>query len=424
MFFLTLPYISNNYYYIVNEWNVRLMNSEFKIYQPSPQYAPYACLAKHSRGRLHAEAETKTRSPFQRDRDRIIHSGAFRRLIHKTQVFVYHEGDYYRTRLTHSIEVAQIARSIAIVLGLNDEIAESLALVHDFGHTPFGHSGEEAMNAVMTPYQGFDHNAQSLRVVTKLEQRYGGFDGLNLTWEVLEGLAKHNGPLCEKGRFDGLNVNLRTYNDLHDLELHTFASAEAQVAAVSDDVAYNNHDIADGIRAGLLTMGQLEELPLLKDIIRDVRDKYGALEDGREIHEVVRRLINLMVNDILTESKKRIAALKPETVNDIRAASKSVISFSPEMKEFDKRLKSFLMRNMYRHYKVNRMSSKAKRVITDLFELFQAEPECLPTEWQSPEIMADEMMRARHVADFIAGMTDRYAIREHKRLFDTSLFEL
>ncbi|MCF6195615.1 MAG: dNTP triphosphohydrolase, partial [Emcibacter sp.] len=316
------------------------MNSEFKIYQPNPQYAPYACLAEHSRGRLHGEVETKTRSPFQRDRDRIIHSGAFRRLIHKTQVFVYHEGDYYRTRLTHSIEVAQIARSIAIVLGLNDEIAESLALVHDFGHTPFGHSGEEAMNAVMTPYQGFDHNAQSLRVVTKLEQRYGGFDGLNLTWEVLEGLAKHNGPLCEKGQFDGLNVNLRTYNDLHDLELHTFASAEAQVAAVSDDVAYNNHDIADGIRAGLLTMEQLEELPLLRDIIRDVRDNYGALEDGREIHEVVRRLINRMVNDILTESKKRITALKPETVNDIRAADQSVISFSPERKEFDKRLKS------------------------------------------------------------------------------------
>ncbi len=400
------------------------MNSQFKIFEPAAGYAPYACLAQNSRGRLHPETETTTRSPFQRDRDRIIHSGAFRRLIHKTQVFVYHEGDYYRTRLTHSIEVAQIARSIAAVLGLNDEIAESLALVHDFGHTPFGHSGEEAMDAVMAPYQGFDHNAQSLRVVTKLEKRYAAFDGLNLTWEVLEGLAKHNGPLCAEGQFDGLNVNLRSYNDIHDLELHTFSSAEAQIAAVSDDVAYNTHDIADGIRAGLLTMDQLEELPLLNEIIRDVRDTYGMLEDSREIHEVVRRLINRMVNDILQESKKRISELQPGSVDDIRMASQAVIAFSGEMKEFDKRLKSFLMRNMYRHYKVNRMSSKAKRVITDLFELFQAEPECLPTEWQTASVMADEQARARHVADFIAGMTDRYAILEHKRLFDTSLFEL
>lgn len=409
---------------IFNEWIIHLMRSDFKIFQPAPNYAPYACLAHNSRGRLHAEDSTKTRSPFQRDRDRIIHSGAFRRLIHKTQVFVYHEGDYYRTRLTHSIEVAQIARSIANVLGLNDELAESLALVHDFGHTPFGHNGEEAMNAVMEPYQGFDHNAQSLRVVTKLEHRYAAFDGLNLTWETLEGLAKHNGPLCRKGHFDGLNVNLRTYNDSHDLELHTYSSAEAQVAAVSDDVAYNNHDIADGVRAGLLTMDQLEELPLLKHIIREVRDTYGALEDGREIHEVVRRLINRMVNDILVESQRRISVLQPETVDDIRNASRSVIAFSDEMKEFDKRLKSFLMQNMYRHYKVNRMASKAKRVITDLFELFQAEPECLPTEWQSRQVLENAGIRARHVTDFIAGMTDRYAILEHKRLFDTSLFEL
>lgn len=400
------------------------MSSDFTLFEPLARYAPYACLSETSRGRLHQEEETKTRSPFQRDRDRIIHSGAFRRLIHKTQVFVYHEGDYYRTRLTHSIEVAQIARSISVVLGLNDEIAESLALVHDFGHTPFGHAGEEAMSAVMAPYKGFDHNAQSLRVVTTLEQRYAGFDGLNLTWETLEGLAKHNGPLCEKGQFDDLNVNFRSYNAMHDMELHSFASAEAQVAAVSDDVAYNNHDIADGIRAGLLTMDQLEELPLLREIIHEVRAGNGPLEEGREIHEVVRRLINRMVNDILEESKRRLSALQPETVDDIRGASQSVISFSDEMKEFDKRLKSFLMQNMYRHYKVNRMSSKAKRIITDLFELFQNEPECLPTEWQAPGIMENPLKRARHVADFIAGMTDRYAIREHRRLFDTSLFEL
>ncbi len=404
----------NNYY----------MSSDFKIYVPAPHYAPYACLAQNSRGRLHKEKEAATRSPYQRDRDRIIHSGAFRRLIHKTQVFVYHEGDYYRTRLTHSIEVAQIARSIAVVLGLNDDISESLALVHDFGHTPFGHAGEEAMSEVMTPFNGFDHNAQSLRIVTKLEKRYAGFDGLNLTWETLEGLAKHNGPLCKKGEFDDISINLRTYNDRHDLELHTYSSAEAQVAAIADDVAYNTHDIADGIRAGLLNMNQLEALPLLCEIIREVRDSHSDLEGGREIHEVVRRLINRMVNDILTESKIRLSELKPETVDDIRMASKSVISFSDEMKEFDKRLKSFLMQNMYRHYKVNRMSSKAKRVITDLFRIFQGEPECLPTEWQTEQIMDDEQTRARHVADFIAGMTDRYAILEHKRLFDTSLFEL
>ena len=255
------------------------MSSDFTLFEPSARYAPYACLANNSRGRLYQEEETKTRSPYQRDRDRIIHSGAFRRLIHKTQVFVYHEGDYYRTRLTHSIEVAQIARSLSVVLGLNDEIAESLALVHDFGHTPFGHAGEDAMSAVMTPYKGFDHNAQSLRVVTTLEQRYAGFDGLNLTWETLEGLAKHNGPLCQKGHLDDLNVNFRTYNALHDLELHSFASAEAQVAAVSDDVAYNNHDIADGVRAGLLTMDQLEEVLNSFDSLNLTFDELKMLED-------------------------------------------------------------------------------------------------------------------------------------------------
>ncbi|PHZ83696.1 deoxyguanosinetriphosphate triphosphohydrolase [Paremcibacter congregatus] len=400
------------------------MTSAFTLFEPTSHYAPYACLAAKSRGRLYPETDTKTRSPFQRDRDRIIHSGAFRRLIHKTQVFVHHEGDYYRTRLTHSIEVAQIARSLSMVLGLDNEIAESLALVHDFGHTPFGHAGEEALDAAMTHFKGFDHNAQSLRVVTKLEQRYADFEGLNLTWETLEGLAKHNGPLCSKGEFDDLSINLRTYNDQHDLELHTFASAEAQIAAVADDVAYNNHDIADGLRAGLLQMDKLAELPLIGEIVDEVRGAYGKMDEGRETHEVVRRLINRMVNDILDESRKRLCALQPETVDDIRNASRSVISFSDEMKEFDKRLKSFLMQNMYRHYKVNRMSSKAKRIMTDLFELFHSEPECLPTEWQKPEIWESDQERARHVADFIAGMTDSYAILEHKRLFDTSLFEL
>jgi len=400
------------------------MPDKFEIFQPRKIYAPYACLAQNSRGRLFDEAETKTRSPYQRDRDRVIHSGAFRRLKHKTQVFVYHEGDYYRTRLTHSIEVAQIARSISPVLGLNDEIAEALALVHDFGHTPFGHSGEDALDEVMEAYDGFDHNAQSLRVVTKLEKRYADFEGLNLTWETLEGLAKHNGPLCPKGNFDGISVNFQEYNNIHDLELHTFASAEAQVAAISDDVAYNNHDIADGLRAGLFTLDDLAELPLMAGIIKQVYDQYGKLESGQQSHEVIRRLISLMVNDILDHSRHLICELKPENVDDIRRADHSVISFSPEMKEFDKRLKSFLMQNMYLHYKVSRMKSKARRVIADLFELFHAEPDCLPTEWQRPEDLEDDMLRARLVADFIAGMTDRYAILEHKRLFDTSTFEL
>lgn len=400
------------------------MSQKFEIFQPNKTYAPYACLAENSRGRLHAEAETNVRSPFQRDRDRVIHSGAFRRLKHKTQVFVYHEGDYYRTRLTHSIEVAQIARSISPVLGLNDEIAEALALVHDFGHTPFGHSGEDALDDVMKPYDGFDHNAQSLRVVTKLEQRYADFEGLNLTWETLEGLAKHNGPLCPEGQFADISVNFREYNDIQDLELHTFASAEAQVAAISDDVAYNNHDMADGLRAGLFTLDDLAEMPLIADVIKQVYDQYGVLEKGKQSHEVIRRLISLMINDILEHSCKLVCDLKPETVEDIRGADNSVISFSAEMKEFDKTLKSYLMQNMYLHYKVSRMKSKGQRIITDLFNLFHAEPDCLPTEWQRPEDLEDDMRRARLVADFIAGMTDRYAILEHKRLFDTSTFEL
>jgi len=398
--------------------------SEFEIFNPQAVFAPYALNPATSRGRLHGEQSTKSRSDYQRDRDRIIHSGAFRRLKHKTQVFVHHVGDYYRIRLTHSIEVAQIGRSIARTLGLNEDVTEALALAHDFGHTPFGHAGEEALDEVMKPYDGFDHNAQSLRVVTKLENRYAGFSGLNLTWDTLEGLAKHNGPLCEKDDYSNLHVNFKEYNDQHDLELHTYASAEAQVAAIADDIAYNSHDVADGLKAGLITLEQLEVVPLVADNIKLVRDKYGKLDKSRELHEIIRRLIGQMINDVIDASRISLNELKPQSVGDIRAAGKMTIGFSKNMRNQDKALKKFLMKNMYRHYKVNRMSSKARRVVRELFNLYISETECLPTEWQQALENNTEMEKARLVADFIAGMTDRFALLEHKRLFDTSTFEL
>ncbi len=398
--------------------------SEFEIYSSQPQYASYALIPEKSRGRLYDEKATAARSVYQRDRDRVIHSGAFRRLKHKTQVFVHHVGDYYRTRLTHSIEVAQIGRSISRALGLNEDVTEALALAHDFGHTPFGHAGEEALDEVMKPFDGFDHNAQSLRVVTKLESRYADFSGLNLTWDTLEGLAKHNGPLCEEGDFADLHVNFREYNEKHDLELHTYASAEAQVAAIADDIAYNSHDVADGVRAGLIEFDQLDEVELVSKNVSKVRDKYGKLDASRMQHEVTRRLIGQMIRDVIETSRNNLIGLKPETADDIRNAGKMTIEFSADMRNQDKSLKKFLMRNMYRHYKVNRMSSKARRVVSELFNLYLSETDCLPTEWQQAIENANKMEKARLVADFIAGMTDRFALLEHKRLFDTSTFEL
>ena len=387
-------------------------------------YAPYATLPEATRGRLFPEEASRTRTVFQRDRDRIIHSTAFRRLKHKTQVFVYHEGDHYRTRLTHSIEVAQIARSISRVLGLNEDLAEALALVHDFGHTPFGHAGEDALDAVMAPYGGFDHNAQSLRVVTKLEQRYAAFDGLNLSWETLEGLAKHNGPLCKKGGEAGLPAALREYNARHDLELYTFAGPEAQVAAAADDIAYNNHDIDDGLRAGLFTLDDLRQVAAVGVALDRLDEKFPGLEENRLIPELVRALIGDMVEDILSETRRRLDVLKPKSVEDIRLAGSAVAAFSEKMTAHDRELKSFLMKHMYRHYKVNRMSSKARRVVNDLFGYYMAEPECLPTEWRQKAEAVDEMKKARLIADFIAGMTDRYALLEHKKLFDESTLEI
>ena len=378
-----------------------------------PLLADYASRPEESRGRLHDEPNAMERLPHQRDRDRILHSGAFRKLKYKTQVFVYHEGDYYRTRLTHSLEVAQIARSVSRSLGLNEDLAEALALAHDFGHTPFGHAGEDALGAVMQPFGGFDHNDHTLRILTRLEQRYADFDGLNLTWETLEGIAKHNGPV----HIDP-SATVEALNARFDLELRTYASAEAQVAAIADDIAYDAHDIDDGLRAGLFTVATLANVPLVGPVIETVRRQHGVLEEGRMVHETIRRLINVMVTDLLDETRGRIAAAAPTCAADVRAWSGPLVGFGEVVREQDAELKSFLFTRMYRHYKLNRMASKARRVVTELFELFMAEPNCLPETWQDAGRIGDEHSRARLVADYIAGMTDRYAVLEHKRLFD------
>ena len=402
------------------------MKAFFKAWQGSSQrvlsgmenLARYACKPEDSHGRLYPEPESATRSCFQRDRDRIIHAAAFRRLQYKTQVFVNHEGDFFRTRLTHSLEVSQIARSVAQNLNLNQYLAETLALAHDMGHTPFGHAGEFALEDLMKPFGGFDHNAQSLRVVTKLEQRYAEFDGLNLTWETLEGVVKHNGPVVRIKGAAPLPWAIVEYAKDHDLHLHTYASGEAQTAAVSDDVAYNNHDIDDGLRAGLFTLDHISEVDFVGKTVAEVNKAYPGLDFSRTVHEVVRRTIGAMVEDILCESKQRLLDANPQSVDDIRNFGAPVIAFSDEMAKNDKELKEFLFPNMYRHYKLNRMTSKARRVVQDLFGLFLTEPGTLPTEWQVGTDGPSTALTARVVADYIAGMTDRHALDEHKRLFD------
>ncbi|MBI1206895.1 MAG: deoxyguanosinetriphosphate triphosphohydrolase [Azospirillum sp.] len=383
---------------------------------------PYACRAGSSRGRLVAEPESQTRSPFQRDRDRIIHSGAFRKLKYKTQVFVYHEGDYYRTRLTHSLEVAQIARSICRTLGLNEDLAEAVALAHDLGHTPFGHAGEEALDQAMAPYGGFSHNDQTLRILTRLERRYAQFDGLNLTWESLEGVVKHNGPLLPLPAGKTLPVTIAGFAAEVDLELATFPSAEAQVASLADDIAYDNHDLDDGLRAGLFSVDEVAELPLVGPLIAEVRQLHPALDRARLIHETIRRLIGLMVGDLVAETAARMAVAAPESPDAVRRHGSGLVSFGAGLVEPERVLRRFLMNRMYRHYRVNRAMSKSRRVVGDLFDLFMAEPNCLPPEWQAELATASERDgatgRARLVADYIAGMTDRYALLEHSRLFD------
>ena len=383
----------------------------------SSPYAPYAAFPDHSRGRFYAEEESPGRTAFQRDRDRIIHCAAFRRLEYKTQVFVNHEGDHYRTRLTHSLEVAQIARSVSRSLGLNEDLAEALALAHDLGHTPFGHAGEDALHELMIPFGGFDHNAHTIKILTQLEHRYAAFDGLNLTWETLEGIAKHNGPLTGKT----IPAAIANYNHHHNLELDTYPSLEAQVASLADDIAYNNHDIEDGLRAGLFTIEALENLPYVGDIIRATLKHYQGISQQRLVHESIRRMIHGMVDDLLNTTKRQLEASAITSVDDVRHIGRAIVSFSPEMERNNHTLKTFLMENMYRHYKVNRMTSKARRVVGDLFTLFLGEPECLPKEWYHIAGKSGSEQTASAVCDFIAGMTDRFALKEHEQLFDLSV---
>ncbi len=366
------------------------------------ELAPYAVSASNSRGRKIAEDAPQGRSQFQRDRDRIIHSGAFRRLEYKTQVFVNHEGDLFRTRLTHSIEVAQIARSIARRLRLNEDLAEAISLAHDLGHTPFGHAGQDALNACMKAYGGFEHNLQSLRVVDMLEERYAEFDGLNLCFETREGILKH----CSADNAAKLGeVGERFLSNRRP-------SLEAQVANLADEIAYNNHDVDDGLRSGLVTLEQLEAVPLVAVQLNEVRRAYPDLPERRVVHETVRRMINMLVTDLIRQSESNIGAQKPATLDDVRSAP-ALIAYSPEMNEQQRALKNFLRIHLYRHYRVLRMSAKARRIISDLFGIFMEDSRLLPPQFQS----LAEQDRARGVADYIAGMTDRYAIREHRRIF-------
>ncbi|MEN5298262.1 deoxyguanosinetriphosphate triphosphohydrolase [Brucella sp. TWI559] len=383
--------------------------------------APYASNPILSRGRLVPEPESATRTPFQRDRDRIIHSTAFRRLKHKTQVFIAHEGDHYRTRLTHTIEVAQIARALARALRLDEDLAEAVALVHDFGHTPFGHTGEDALNERMKPYSGFDHNAQSLRIVTKLEHRYADFDGLNLSWETLEGLVKHNGPLI--GPFashsdEPVPLPILDFNARYDLELSRFASLEAQCAAIADDIAYNAHDIDDGLRSGLLTLSGLDEVPLTRRLLDIVRTRYPGLDPVRTGHELVRRQITVMVEDVIAESQRRIASANPQTLEDVHAQPCALVGFSETMRDEEKVLKRFLFKNLYFHESVVVRRHAADKIVQDLFDICFNDPSIMPAEWQSGCETLDEAGKARRIADYLAGMTDNYAVREHRRLFD------
>ncbi|RVD53807.1 deoxyguanosinetriphosphate triphosphohydrolase [Mesorhizobium sp. M7A.F.Ca.ET.027.03.2.1] len=383
--------------------------------------AAYACDPAKSRGRLFDEVESPTRTPFQRDRDRIIHSTAFRRLKHKTQVFIAHEGDHYRTRLTHSIEVAQIARALARALRGDEDLAEAVALVHDFGHTPFGHTGEDALNEKMAAWGGFDHNAQSLRIVTRLEARYAEFDGLNLTWETLEGLVKHNGPLTDangKGLKGPVPQAIRDYSELHDLELDRFAGIEAQCAAIADDIAYNTHDIDDGLRAGLLTLDMLEEVSLPGTILKGVRSRYHSLDDVRTGHELMRRQITAMVEDVIKSTTANLDRIRPRSADAVRAAGETMVVFSAEMAALEKELKAFLYKHLYRHAEVMRVRADAEQIVKNLFDAYFADPRAMPDGWREGLDRADDRIKARSVADFLAGMTDTYALKEHRRLFD------
>jgi dGTPase len=383
--------------------------------------APYAASRVPSRGRRFAEPPCPTRSPLQRDRDRILHSTAFRRLTYKTQMFVFHEGDHYRTRLTHSLEVAQIARTIARQLRLDEDLAEALSLAHDLGHPPFGHAGERALDEVLQDCGGFDHNIQSFRLVTKLERKYPAFDGLNLTWETLEGLVKHNGPpaLGERSADKRLEHALRDFEGHMRLFLDQWASAEAQVAAISDDIAWMTHDIDDGLRAGLIGFDDLKEVPLIAAIIGEL-DRTPALDGSRRIYGVTRQLITVMIRDAVDASRMQLARLRPQHPDDIRRAQKAVVVFSDTMRSEIGRLHSFLFARLYRSPRVARVMDRAGRLVRDLVARYRREPEAMPEAWRAAASSADERQQARLVADFVAGMTDRFAMAEHRRLFDAT----
>jgi dGTPase len=388
----------------------------------TPAPAPYAEDFSRSRGRRFAEPDSATRTPFARDRDRIIHASAFRRLKEKTQVFVAHEGDHFRTRLTHSLEVAQIARSIAKAMGLDDDLAETIALAHDIGHPPFGHAGEDELQTCMAPFGGFDHNVQTFRVITTLEKRYPHFDGLNLTWETLEGVVKHNGPVIDKLAKPSWRA-IVDYEAGYDLGLGEWASAEAQVAALADDIAYNNPDVDDGVQAGLFNMDELAEVPLIGPIIRQAQDDLPGLDPRLLRLEAVRRMIGAMVGDVMTETRRRADAGQVRSAEAVRALGHALVAFSPDMAEDLSRLRAFLAERMYRHYRVNRTRSQARRVLREMFHLFLAEPDVLPPLWQASVSAAQgENAKAQVVCDYIAGMTDRYAIEEHRKLFHLDLW--
>jgi dGTPase len=389
--------------------------------------ALYACDPGLSRGRLIAEPPSMTRSPFRRDCDRVIHSTAFRRLKHKTQVFVFHEGDHYRTRLTHSLEVAQIARALARQLGLDEDLTETLALAHDLGHPPFGHAGERALDACLKPHGGFDHNAQTLRVVTALEHRYPGFDGLNLTWESLEGIVKHNGPLTARdgaplARYSerGVPAAISDFVKAYDLELSGFASLEAQVAAIADDIAYDAHDIDDGLRAGLFAVDDLKVMAVPAAMIAEIDRRYPTLDGGRRGAELVRELISCLIGAVVSESRRQLARAQPKSVEEVRLAGQQFIMFSPEVAEAEAGIKAFLIEHMYRHARVMRVMKDAEQIIFDLFARYERNPADLPAEWRDGAKDAAEAARARRIGNFIAGMTDRFALMEHQRLFDST----
>jgi dGTPase len=384
--------------------------------------APYAADPAASRGRLFREPPSPTRTPFQRDRDRIVHSTAFRRLAHKTQVFVYHEGDHFRTRLTHTIEVSQIARALARALGLDGDLAEAIALGHDLGHTPFGHTGEDALDACMRDFGGFEHNGHGLRLVTALERRYADFDGLNLCQETLEGLVKHNGPLIDargrplpRYRERGVPAAILDYDRRHPLDLHTHASLEAQAAAIADDIAYDAHDIDDGLRAGLFTLDDIAAVPFVAELIEEVFRGRPNLEIARAIHEVSRRVITRFIEDAIVESRARIQASGVATPADVRAAGRALAGLSPELARADNAVKSFLFARMYRHPEVSRVREKADRIIRALFAAYVEAPDAMPREWAA---RSEDGEPERAAADYIAGMTDRFALGEYRRLFD------